>query len=97
VPSRTEQKLCRPYLDEEITLIDPILIIPIGRLAIELFYHDNFTLDQVVGTHKQINGRWIVPLPHPSGASRWHQVETNRQLINQAITFIKAIKEEYLI
>jgi len=96
VPSRIEQKLCRPYLDDEIKLIDPILIIPIGRLAIELFYSDSFTLDQVIGTQKQINGRWIVPLPHPSRASRWHQIETNRQLIDQAITFIKAIKEKYL-
>jgi uracil-DNA glycosylase family 4 len=30
VPSRAEQELCRPYLDQEIELIQPELIIPTG-------------------------------------------------------------------
>jgi hypothetical protein len=29
-----------------------------------------------------------VPLPHSSGASRWHQAAANRQLIQQAIDLI---------
>jgi uracil-DNA glycosylase len=89
VPSRTEQQLCRPYLDEEISIIDPALIIPIGRLAISLYYPKNIPLNQTIGTKKQVNGRWIVPLPHPSGASRWHQQENNRTLIRKAINLIK--------
>jgi hypothetical protein len=35
-----------------------------------------------------VDGRWIVPLPHPSGASRWHQIPENRQRIQQAIELI---------
>ena len=88
VPSRAEQQLCRPYLDEEIALIDPSLIIPVGRLAIGLFYPHNLPLNQIIGSQKQVNGRWVVPLPHPSGASRWHQSETNRTLIRCAVTLI---------
>jgi len=30
VPTRTEQQLCRPYLDAEIALIDPALILPVA-------------------------------------------------------------------
>ena len=33
------------------------------------------SLAEIIGTEKQVDGRWIVPLPHPSGASRWHQIE----------------------
>jgi uracil-DNA glycosylase len=89
VPSRAEQKLCRPYLDEEIALVDPQLIIPIGRLAIELFFPKKATLTDVIGAQKQTSeGRWVVPLPHPSGASRWHQIGENRKLIEQAIGLI---------
>jgi uracil-DNA glycosylase len=89
VPSKAEQALCRPFLDREIALINPELIIPIGRLAIGLYYPASLPLTQIIGTEKQVNGRWIVPLPHPSGASRWHQIETNRVLIRSAIGLIK--------
>ena len=94
VPSRAEQKLCRPYLDDEIVLIDPVLIIPIGRLAISLYYPKGLALNQIIGTQKQISGRWIVPFPHPSGASRWHQEEANRALILQAINLINDHKQQ---
>jgi len=89
VPTRAEQQLCRPYLDAEIALIDPALILPVGRLAIRLFYPAELTLEEIIGTEKQVDGRWIVPLPHPSGASRWHQTEANRQHVRQAVALIR--------
>jgi uracil-DNA glycosylase len=88
VPSRVEQKLCRSFLDREIALIDPALIIPIGKLAIELFYPKGLKLTEIIGTQKRVEGRWIVPLPHSSGASRWHQIEENRALIRKAVDLI---------
>jgi uracil-DNA glycosylase family 4 len=90
VPSRTEQTLCRPYLDQEITLIGPRLIIPVGGLAISLFYPAGQPLTEIIGTQKQVNGRWIVPLPHPSGASRWHQSAENRERVREAVARIAA-------
>jgi uracil-DNA glycosylase len=74
-------------------LINPALIIPIGRLAIGLYFPKVLALNQIIGTQKQIRGRWIVPLPHPSGASRWHQQEANRALIRKAIKLIKDHKK----
>lgn len=88
VPTRTEQQLCLPYLEQEINLVDPQLIIPIGRLAINLFYPAAKSLSEIVGTQVQVDGRWIIPLPHPSGASRWHQLESNRARVNLAIVLI---------
>jgi uracil-DNA glycosylase len=89
VPTRKERELCRPYLNREIELVDPKLIIPIGRLAINLFYPNKLKLTEIVGTQKLVDGRSIVPLPHSSGASRWHQSESNRALIQQAIDLIR--------
>jgi uracil-DNA glycosylase len=90
VPSRAEQKLCRPFFDQELSMVDPQLIIPIGRLAISLFYPAKEKLTQIIGTQVQSDGRWVVPLPHSSGASRWHQTEENRALIQKALGLIKA-------
>jgi uracil-DNA glycosylase len=89
VPSRAEQKLCRPFLDQEIEIINPELIIPIGKLAISLFYPKSASLTDIIGTKKLVEGRTVIPLPHSSGASRWHQIESNRLLIAQAIDLIR--------
>ena len=88
VPTPAEQRLCRPYLDAEITLVNPDVILPVGRLAINLFYPTGLALEQVIGTQKQVDGRWVIPLPHPSGASRWHQSEPNRRLVQQALALL---------
>lgn len=93
VPTRREQELCRPYLDQEIRLVDPEVIIPIGRLAINLFFPRNKTLKEIIGSQLEVEGRWIIPLPHSSGASRWHQSEENRRLIDRALTLIKEHRE----
>jgi uracil-DNA glycosylase len=94
VPSIAEQRLCRPYLNEEIALINPTLILAVGRLAIGLFYPPGQNLEEIIGTCKQVDERWVVPLPHPSGASRWHQIPANRQLIQQAVGIISQQRKE---
>ena len=95
VPSRAEQKLCRPFLDQEIALIQPEVIIPIGRLAITLFYDKKLRLDEIIGTEMKLDsGACVIPLPHSSGASRWHQTEENRELIQKAISLIRGHYEK---
>ena len=94
VPSKTEQMLCRPFLEGEIALLNPAMIMPVGRLAIQLFFSASLPLEEIIGTEKQVEGRWIVPLPHPSGASRWHQSEANRQKVRQAVRLIQGHFEQ---
>lgn len=94
VPSNREQAICRPYLDREIEIVNPALILPVGSLAIRLYFDASLPLEKVIGSQRQVDGRWVVPLPHPSGASRWHQGESNRQLIRQAIELIAGHYEQ---
>lgn len=89
VPSRREQELCRPHLEQEIALVNPAVILPVGRLSISLFFPKGARLEEIIGTEININRRWIIPLPHPSGASRWHQTQENRQRIAQAVELIR--------
>ena len=89
VPSRREQELCRPFLEKEIEWVNPRVIIPIGRLAINLYYPSKQVLREIIGTQLEVDGRWVIPLPHSSGASRWHQIEENRRLIDRSISLIR--------
>ncbi len=91
-PSRAEQKLCRPFLNCELTLVDPKLILPVGRLANEVFF-DKFKLADIVGTCKQDDqGRYIVPLPHPSGASLWLNRPEHQARVAKALALLKRLR-----
>lgn len=84
-PSRTEQKLCAPFLGRELAQVAPEIIIPVGGLAIRRFLGEVKLVD-VVGTAVQdVQGRWIVPLPHPSGASLWLNKTEHQTLVQRAI------------
>jgi len=95
VPSAAEQKLCRTWLDAELALVRPALLIPVGMLAIRLFYPAEARLDDVIGTSTvDANKRTIVPLPHPSGASRWHNDPQNSGKIERAIFLLRHMRME---
>jgi uracil-DNA glycosylase len=95
VPTRAEQKLCRPFLDRELALVNPAVIVPVGRLAIELFFGRRFKLADVVGTRSRDDeGRWIVPFPHPSGASLWLNQAAHQAQVAQALAILRQLKEE---
>jgi len=85
VPSRAEQSLCAPFLDQEIALVNPEIIIPVGGLAVRRFL-GQVRLGDVVGTAiPDTDGRLLVPLPHPSGASLWLNRPEHAALVRQAI------------
>jgi uracil-DNA glycosylase family 4 len=95
VPSAEERELCRPWLNGELAFIKPRLIIPVGIIAIRLFYESDIRLEQIVGEFTvDERGSRIVPLPHPSGASRWHQDPANVGRIEKAIYLLRMFKRE---
>ena len=92
VPSPDEQAHCAPWLEAELDLIRPDLIIPVGRLAIDRFL-ENEPLDRLIGrVHiTRRNGREVavIPLPHPSGASSWVNLPANRMLLDRALDHLR--------
>jgi len=88
VPGREEQALCQPHLETEMAIVRPEVILAVGRLAIARFYPDAPPLETIVGEQSWWKFAWIIPLPHPSGASRWHQIESNRARIARAMQLL---------
>lgn len=84
VPSPRERELCGTWLDGELGIIKPRVIIPVGRLAIDRFLGKG-QLDQLIGRAHDVKHTGghstAIPLPHPSGASSWiHQPGHQAQL-----------------
>lgn len=123
VPSKAEQALCRPFLEQEMAAVKPRLIILVGGLAIKLMYPKSAKLRDIIGTtayfppetlanlvnfdlsqaelltefdeRKDKNGRWVVPLPHPSGASLWPNKPENKALIDMAVGILDNLRSSY--
>ncbi len=91
VPSQGEQEACASWLESEIAIIRPKVIIPVGKLAIDRFFGVR-PLDRVVGrahVHEQLKWRpLLIPLPHPSGASSWIHQGNHPMLLKEAIRLI---------
>jgi uracil-DNA glycosylase len=93
VPDATEIGNCSRWLEGELRLLKPRLIVPVGKLAITQFLEAG-KLDQVVGSQHRFKGRDfeadLLPLPHPSGASVWHRVEPGKTLLARALRLLGA-------
>jgi uracil-DNA glycosylase len=87
-PSRAEQALCRPFLERELALVRPRVLLAVGGLAIETLLGQKLRLDQAVGWLFQVDGRHVLPLPHPSGASLWPNRSENQVRIQQALALL---------
>jgi uracil-DNA glycosylase family 4 len=87
-PSPPEVALCAPWLDAELALVRPRVILLVGTLAIERFW-GRVALSEVVGKSR-IDGQCVlIPLPHPSGASRWLNDPQNRQRLRRALLLVR--------
>lgn len=91
VPDATEINTCAQWVNAEIDLLQPELLIPVGKLAIKQ-YVDVDKLVDVIGQkiQKKVNGHLmdIIPLPHPSGASTWHRMQPGKSLLEEALEMI---------
>ncbi len=138
VATPLEQALCRPWLEQELRLVNPRLLILVGGLAIKLLYPASVRLDEIIGTAAYFppeaadplnfdlsqakivtseegvaSGQWsvvskegitrrsslvtrhsryVVPLPHPSGASLWPNKPENQVLIARAMALLREIR-----
>ena len=91
VPDEFEIEQCGNWMKNEIEIIRPKLVVPVGKLAIGQFL-DCSSLAEIVGKqHQGSIGKVkfdIVPLPHPSGASTWHRMEPGKTLLKKALKLI---------
>lgn len=91
VPSPAERANCSGWLDDELILLKPKVLIPVGRLAIERFL-PKLPLDELIGREHSVSFQGedavAIPLPHPSGASSWIHQDNHGALLSRALELI---------
>jgi uracil-DNA glycosylase len=92
VPSPAEIGHCAGWLQAEVDLLKPDLILPVGKLAIGQLMPVK-KLNDVIGKLHPVTFHGhrteAIPLPHPSGASTWHRTEAGLALLESALTVLQ--------
>jgi uracil-DNA glycosylase family 4 len=81
---------CSRWLDTELRMLKPRVLILVGQLAIARFLGPG-PLEERVG---HAFGEWpvMVPLPHPSGQSRWLNDQANRDRLETALALLAQLR-----
>jgi DNA polymerase len=85
-PLPEEMKACAKYLDRQIELINPKLIVTLGRFSLGRFFPGE-SISRARGKPREKDGRWVYPVMHPAAAL--HRQENKSTIVND----FKAIPE----
>jgi uracil-DNA glycosylase len=96
VPTATERGLCADWLDRELALIQPQVLLLVGRLAIDRFLPGEGALTDLVGRQFERGGPHLIPLPHPSGASQWFNQPGNGVHLGNALALLSRWRQDLL-
>ena len=69
-PLETEQDACIDYLRNQVALIQPKIIVCLGRIAAMKIIRSDFRITREHGTWIQRNGIWMTAIYHPSALLR---------------------------
>ena len=75
-PLSAEIEACKPFLDKQIELIQPRLIVTLGRHSMARYF-PNVQITRIHGQPKRIGGRIYYPMFHPAAAlhqPKWRSV-----------------------
>jgi uracil-DNA glycosylase family 4 len=92
-PPRAAVANCAHWLEAELRILQPKVLIPVGQMAIERFLGPGRLEDRVgrsFGTRPV-----VVSLPHPSGQSRWLNDHANRERLAAALALIAELRVRF--
>ena len=84
-----EMSLCAFWLDWDLRLLQPDLVLLVGGLAVRRLL-GRPRLTECIGERYRLGSAVAVPLPHPSGASGWLNDPGNRERLTAALALVRS-------
>jgi uracil-DNA glycosylase len=88
-PTPREQQLCSFWREWELELIRPQLVLVVGGLSARRLL-GIANLGDSIGRRYELDGAAAIPLPHPSGTSRWLNDPANRDRLGAALAVVRS-------
>ena len=87
-PTPREQELCSFWREWELRLIRPELVLAVGGLSARRLLGIT-NLGESIGRRYELGAATAIPLPHPSGTSRWLNDPANRERLAEALEVVR--------
>ena len=91
-PLPEEIEACKPWLAEQIRLIDPKVIATLGRFAGAFILDRPISITRIRGQRFPVDGRIVIPTLHPAAVLRGG--ETQQALLREDFEVMKAAMNE---
>ena len=65
-PYPDETEACQPWLDEQVRLVDPVVVVTLGNWATRFILGPRISISRVRGQRFPWNGRMVIPTFHPA-------------------------------
>ena len=96
-PQPDEISACRPYLDKQIELIRPHLVVTLGRFSMQRYF-PGASISRIHGQAKRVGNVIYYPMFHPAAAlhqPRWRSfVEEDMLRIPELLAKLEQLEEE---
>ncbi len=96
-PQPDEISACRPYLDKQIELIRPRLVVTLGRFSMQRYF-PGASISRIHGQAKRVGNVIYYPMFHPAAAlhqPRWRRlVEEDMLRIPELLAKLEQVEEE---
>src|SRR4029079_13948666 len=66
-PRPDEIAACKPWLDEQIAIIQPLFIVTLGRFSMSRYFPRQ-SISRIHGHAERVGDRYVVPMYHPAAA-----------------------------
>ena len=66
-PAPEEMAACAPFLEQQIAIVDPLLIVTLGRFSMTRWF-PGASISRIHGRPKSFEGRVVLPMYHPAAA-----------------------------
>lgn len=90
-PQPAEIEACRPYLDRQIELLKPQVVITLGRFSMARYF-PGAKISQIHGQARKIGGVLYVPMFHPAAAL--HQPDL-RRIVEEDMAKLPALLAQF--
>jgi len=93
-PTKQEVKNCHPYLSRIIDLVNPKIVVTLGKKALEAIKeieNHPLVLSKDVASYTRWNNRWVYPLYHPSP----QVINTGTRTFEQQKTDFRQLEHNY--
>jgi len=96
-PLMSEIEACKPYLDRQLEIIQPKIVVTLGRFSMARWF-PNARISRIHGQPRKIGGRLYYPMYHPAAAlhqpSLRRAVEEDMRRIPELIAQLDKLRDE---